>query len=375
MGAALSYYTVFSLAPLLFIVISVAGLVFGEEAARGEIFGHLTSMMGAEAASGVQQMLASFDKPSQGLSGALIGAVALTIGATTVFAELQSALDRIWRAPEPPGGSGIWFLLRTRLLSFGMVLALGFLLMVSLLFSAALSALGKWYGGFFGDWAVLGRVVDLLVGFGLTTTAFALIYKLMPRVQVGWRDVWVGAVVTALLFTVGRVLIGLYIGRAGVADGFGAAAGVIIVFAWVYYSAQIFLIGAEFTWVYSQTVGTQRPATRSLGNESLAQLQAGQMIQSTDWPQRAPCVLTNVDGAMGIARPRSSANDDGSWTRELGLAMALGFTTALLLRYRRRSRALESIDRARTPDATRSESARRKSLLKRVSGRSRHSRL
>lgn len=367
MGAALSYYTVFSLAPLLFIVISVAGLFFGEEAARGEIFGHLTSMMGAEAASGVQQMLASFDKPSQGLSGALIGAVALAIGATTVFAELQSALDRIWRAPEQPGGSGIWFLLRTRLLSFGMVLALGFLLMVSLLFSAALSALGKWYGGFFADWAILGRVVDLLVGFGLTTTAFALIYKLMPRVQVGWKDVWVGAVVTALLFTIGRVLIGLYIGRAGVADGFGAAAGVIIVFAWVYYSAQIFLIGAEFTWVYSQTVGTQRPATQSLKNGSPTLLQEGQMTQSTDRPQAAPCVPINYVGATGIARPRSSSNEDGSWKRQIGLAMALGFTTALLLRYRRRPKFLERFDRAWIPGATRSDSAPRKRLDKRAS--------
>lgn len=368
MGAALSYYTVFSLAPLLFIVISVAGLFFGEEAARGEIFGHLRSMMGAEAAAGVQQILASFDKPSQGLSGALIGAVFLVIGATTVFAELQNALDRIWRAPEAPGGSGIWFLLRSRLLSFGMVLALGFLLMVSLLFSAALSALGKWYGGFFVDWAILGRAVDLLVGFSLTTTAFALIYKLMPRVQVGWKDVWVGAVVTALLFTVGRVLIGLYIGRAGVADGFGAAAGVIIVFAWVYYSAQIFLIGAEFTWVYSQTLGTQRPASKSRSDASAKQLHGGEMIESQriDRPPPGPSVQTNVTGAaIDIGRSRSLANDDGSWTRQLGLAMGLGFTTALLLRYRRRSKALENIVRATTP-AARGGSVRRRSSGKRV---------
>ncbi|MEO7940895.1 MAG: YihY/virulence factor BrkB family protein [Burkholderiaceae bacterium] len=263
MGAALSYYTVFSLAPLLFIVISVAGLVFGEEAARGEVFVHLTNMMGAQAASGVQQMLASFDEPAKGISGAVIGAVALVIGATTVFAELQNALDRIWRTPKQEGGSGIWLMIRSRLLSFGLVLALGFLLMVSLLFSSALSALSKWYGGFFGDWEILGRSVDVVVGFVLTTTAFALIYKLMPRASVGWKDVWVGATVTALLFTLGRVLIGLYIGRAGVADGFGAAAGVIVVFAWVYYSAQIFLIGAEFTWVYSETFGTQRSLTPS----------------------------------------------------------------------------------------------------------------
>jgi membrane protein len=139
-----------------------------------------------------------------------------------------------------------------------MVLGIAFLLMVSLLFSAALSALGKWYGGFFAHWEILGHLVDVVVGFGLTTAAFAMIYKLMPRVRVGWADVWVGAIVTSVLFTVGRLLIGLYIGRAGVASGFGAAGGIIVVFVWVYYSAQIFLLGAEFTWVYAQSFGSRR---------------------------------------------------------------------------------------------------------------------
>jgi len=344
MGAALSYYTVFSLAPLLFIVISVAGLVFGQEAARGEIFGYLTSMMGVEAAAGVQQMLASFDEPAKGVSGAFIGAVALIIGATTVFGELQSALDRIWRTPRKPGGSGIWFLLRTRLLSFGMVLALGFLLMVSLLFSAALSALGKWYGGFFVDWEVLGRVVDVLVGFGLTTTAFALIYKLMPRVQVGWVDVWIGAFVTALLFTVGRVLIGMYIGRAGVANGFGAAAGVIIIFAWVYYSAQIFLIGAEFTWVYAQTLGSRRPATQSVEDHaSLAREEGAGIAQRSDaLPASAPLRTDAAGATFDASATRTLASTDVSCPQQLVLAMALGFTTALLLRCRWSCKALQT---------------------------------
>jgi membrane protein len=266
MGAALSYYTVFSLAPLLFIVISVAGLVFGQEAARGEIFGQLQGLMGTQAAAEIEQMLASFDKPSEGIAATLIGVAALIVGATTVFGELQNALDRIWRAPVKAGGSGIWYLLRTRLLSFGMVLGIAFLLVVSLMFSAALSALGKWYGGFFGGWEVLGRVVDLVVGFGLTTTAFALIYKLMPRAQIGWADVWVGAIVTSVLFTLGRFLIGLYIGRAGVASGFGAAGGIIVVFVWVYYSAQIFLVGAEFTWAYAQTLGSRRKVSAGPGS-------------------------------------------------------------------------------------------------------------
>lgn len=281
MGAALSYYAVFSLAPLLFIVISVAGLIFGQEAAHGEIFGQLRSLMGPEAAAGIQDLLANFDKPSKGITGTLVGVVLLGIGATSVFGELQDALDRIWRAPVKAGGSGIWYLLRTRLLSFGMVLGLGFLLIISLVFSAALSALGKWYGGFFVNWETLGRVVDVIVGFALTTTAFALIYKLMPRVRVSWTDVWVGAVVTSVLFTLGRLLIGLYIGRAGVADGFGAAGGIIIVFVWVYYSAQIFLIGAEFTWAYAQTFGSRRPALTAPTPEPPAR----QVPQRTPSPQ------------------------------------------------------------------------------------------
>ena len=232
MGAALSYYTVFSLAPLLFIVISVAGFIFGEEAARGEIFAQLQGLMGAEAAASIELMLAVFNKSSQGITGTLIGAAALLFGATTVFGELQNSLDRIWRAPVAAGGGGLWHLLQTRLLSFGMVLGIAFLLIVSLMLSAALSAFGKSYGTFFGSWEVLARLVDLVVGFALTTAGFALIYKLMPRVHVGWTDVWVGAIVTSALFTLGRYLIGLYIALVGVTSGFGAAGGVIIVFVW-----------------------------------------------------------------------------------------------------------------------------------------------
>ena len=259
MGAALSYYTVFSLAPLLLIVVSVAGLVFGEEAVRGELFGQLQGLMGADAAQAVQGLLASASKPSHGVLGTVIGVAVLLFGATTVFGELQDDLDRIWRAPARKG-SGVWSLLRARLLSFGMILALAFLLMVSLVIGAVISALGKWWGPMFGGWEVLAQVVNLVVGFVLTTAIFAIIYKMMPRVRVRWHDVWIGAVVTALLFTIGKFLIGLYIGKSGVASGYGAAGSLIVVFLWVYYSAQIFLLGAEFTWVYARTHGSMQPA-------------------------------------------------------------------------------------------------------------------
>jgi membrane protein len=257
MGAALAYYTMFSVAPLLLIVVSVAGLVFGEEAARGEVFGQLEHLMGAQGASAVQSLLQSVNKPTESSIAALVGTLVLIVGATTVFAELQSSLDRIWRAPARPADSGLWSLIRSRLLSFGMIMGLGFLLMVSLVLSAGLAALEKWWAPVFGGWALLAQVVNTLVGFGLITVIFAMIYKLMPRAQVQWRDVWIGAGVTSLLFALGKYLIGLYIGRSGVASGFGAAGSLAVLLVWVYYSAQIFLMGAEFTWVYAHTFGSR----------------------------------------------------------------------------------------------------------------------
>jgi membrane protein len=272
MGAALAYYTMFSIAPLLLIVISVAGLVFGLEAARGEIFTQLEGLMGRQGAQAVEGLLESFSKPSEGVTGTVIGIVLLLVGATTVFGELQDALDRIWRAPERNKTAGIWGLLRSRLLSFGMILGIGFLLMVSLVFSAALAALGKWWGSMFTGWAVLINVLNFFVSFALTTTVFAMIYKIMPRVRIRWHDVWIGAAVTALLFTMGKFLIGLYIGKSSIASGFGAAGSLVVVLLWVYYSAQIFLMGAEFTWVYAHTFGSRkgqpRPSATAVGTRS-----------------------------------------------------------------------------------------------------------
>jgi membrane protein len=256
MGAALSYYTVFALAPLLLIVISIAGLVFGADAARGEIFGQLRELMGADAAKAVEGVLASVSRPASGVLGTTIGVVVLIVGATSVFAELQDALDRIWQAPARDKHGGMWRLLRSRLLSFGLILGIAFLLMVSLVLGAVISALGKWWGGFFADWEVLAQTVNAALGFTLTSTVFAMIYKMMPRVGVRWYDVWLGALVTAVLFTAGKFLIGLYLGKTGVASGYGAAGSFIVVLVWVYYSAQIFLLGAEFTWVYAQTFGS-----------------------------------------------------------------------------------------------------------------------
>ncbi|MDD2811491.1 YihY/virulence factor BrkB family protein [Rhodoferax sp.] len=257
MGAALAYYTLFSLAPLLLIVISVAGLVFGQDAARGEIEWQLRALMGDAGASAVQALLVSVDQPAQGAVGTLVGLLLLLVGATTVFGELQDALDRIWRVPARCQTNGWIALLRARLLSFGMILAIGFLLMVSLVLSAVLATMERWWSPLFGGWLTVASVVNGIAGFFLVAAVFALIYKVMPRVHVHWRDVWIGAVFTALLFTLGKSLIGVYIGRSGIVSGFGAAGSLVVVLLWVYYSAQIFLIGAEFTWVYANVFGSR----------------------------------------------------------------------------------------------------------------------
>lgn len=273
MGAALSYYTVFSMAPMLLIVIAIAGLVFGEDAARGALFEQLSGLMGAEGAKAVEGLLVSASKPSEGIIAMVVGLVVLLLGATTVFGELQDALDRIWRAPDKQEGGGLWGLLRARFLSFGMILGIAFLLMVSLVASAGVSALGKWWSPVFGGWEVLAQTVTFVFGLIVTTVGFALIYKFIPRVTVQWRDVWIGAAVTALLFSLGRFLIGLYIGKSGVASGYGAAGSLVVVFVWVYYSAQIFLLGAEFTWVYATTLGSKRGESEAASPESRAVLE------------------------------------------------------------------------------------------------------
>jgi membrane protein len=261
MGGALAYYTLFSIAPVLVIVIAVAGFFLGPEAARGEIVMQLRGLLGDDGAAAVQGLLESASKPEEGLLATVSSIVLLMLGATTIFAELQSDLDRIWRAEMKPT-SGLWSLIRSRLLSFGMVLVLAFLLLVSLVISAALSALGRWWGGWFEGWAVLLEVVNFVVSLAITTGLFALIYRLLPRVDIAWHDVWIGAVVTALLFAVGKSLIGLYIGRSGIASGFGAAGSFVVLLVWVYYSTQIFLLGAEFTWVYAHERGSRRGQDR-----------------------------------------------------------------------------------------------------------------
>lgn len=256
MGAAISYYTVFSLAPLLVIVIAIAGAVLGREAVQGLISDQLSGLMGPQGAEMVEGLIASASNTDRGLVAGLISIGVLLVGATTVFAELQSALDRIWKVPEAKKPSGIFGLLRARLLSFGLILAVAFLLMTSLVVSTVLAAFGQWAGGLMPGWEVLLQVLNIAVSLTVLTVLFAMIFKFMPSTKVGWRDVWTGALVTAVLFEVGKVLIGLYIGKSGMSESFEAAGAVVLLLAWVYYAAQIFLLGAEFTKAYADAHGS-----------------------------------------------------------------------------------------------------------------------
>jgi membrane protein len=257
MGAALAYYTVFSIAPLLVIAIAVAALVFGQSAAQHEILDQIRGLLGPEGANAIESMLISAQKPKEGALAGAVSVVMLLVGATTVFSELESDLNRIWRVPASKQ-SGIWSLFRTRLLSLGLVITIGFLLLVSLVANAALAAWGKyWSGWFFGVEAAL-QVANFLLSSGVFTLLFALMYKMLPRVQIAWRDVWVGAAVTSLLFEVGKFLIGLYIGKTSVASSYGAAGALVVLLVWVYYSSQVFLVGAEFTRAYAESHGSRQ---------------------------------------------------------------------------------------------------------------------
>lgn len=271
MGAAISYYTVFSLAPLLVIVMAVAGAVFGREAVQGQIVAQLGGLMGQHGASVVQSLLASAGDTDRGLVAGLISAVVLLVGATTVFAELQNALDRIWHVPEAAKPQGIWAILRARILSFGLILGLAFLLIVSLAVSAAVSAFSSWTGDLMPGSEILLQALNLCVSLAITTGLFAMIYKLMPSIAIAWRDVWVGAFTTALLFEVGKLLIGIYLGRSNMTESFAAAGSLVALLAWVYYAAQIFLLGAEFTKAYADDHGSRRAARAMAETEKTRQ--------------------------------------------------------------------------------------------------------
>jgi membrane protein len=256
-GAALAFYTMFSIAPILVLVIAIAGAFYGEQAAQGELFGQLRGLVGPQGAEALQAVLAGARNHEQGKLATLVAGALLLFGATTVFAELKASLDEIWQLPPLTQGT-VWDTVRTRLLSFGMVLVLGFLLMVSLVVSAALALLEKYWNGLWSNAALALSVINRMIGFLVIAAMFGVIYKLLPRIALSWRDVIIGALGTAALFTLGKYAIGAYIGNSGVANSFGAAGSLIALLLWVYYSAQIFFLGAEFARQYALQLGSLR---------------------------------------------------------------------------------------------------------------------
>jgi membrane protein len=259
LGASLAYYTLFSLAPILVVAIAIGGLIFGEEAVRGEIVGQIQGMLGRQGAEAVQSMLEGAARPSTSVAATAAGVVTFFLGATGAFLELQTALNAIWRVKPKDDGSFFQVLVIQRLISFGLVVAMGFLLVTSLLVSAALAAVHTYMGNAFPGVVVLWEALNVVVSLGVITILFAMIYKVLPDVKLVWADVWIGALVTAGLFTIGKLLIGMYLGTTGVASTYGAAGSVIVILVWVYYSAQIILLGAEFTREYVATFG-RRPS-------------------------------------------------------------------------------------------------------------------
>jgi membrane protein len=252
LGAALAYYTVFSIAPLIIIVIAIAGLWLEPKMASQQIFSEISGLVGTKGAETIQSMLVAANKPREGTMATIIAVVTLVLGASGVFIQLQDALNSIWEVRQQPH-QGIMGFIKTRILSFTMILTVGFLLLVSLVLSAGIAAAGKYFGG--GSMAGVWSAVNFLVSFGVIVVLFALMFKFLPDVKVPWSDVWVGAVVTALLFVVGKYLLGVYLGRSATESTYGAAGSMVVVLLWVYWSSQILFFGAELTQAFSYEMG------------------------------------------------------------------------------------------------------------------------
>jgi len=259
LGAAIAFFTVFSLAPMLLAAIAVAGLAFGRDAAQGAIVRELGGMIGGNEASALEAMIASASNVGSGIVGTTVGTITFLLLVTGAVVELQDDLNIIWKA-KPPEGSGLLNFFRTRLISFTMVLGIGFLLLVSLIVDAGLSALSAYIEPRFSGATLILRFLNSLVAFAIAVLLFAMIFKLLPNVDITWGDVWTGSLVTALLFTIGKFLIGSYLGSSNIASSYGAAASIITILLWIYYSSLILLFGAEFTKVYAEHRGSKSGA-------------------------------------------------------------------------------------------------------------------
>ena len=258
LGAGLAYYSLFSIGPLILIVITIAGLVFGEEAVRGQVSSQISQLLGEQGAKGIENMLAVASQPTEGIFAAVLSTGTLVFAAIGVVVQLKSALNTIWEV-KTKASSGIWSFFRTYAVSLAGVLSLGFLLLISLVLTTALAAMGTMLAGTIPETAL--QAASFATSFTMTTILFAMMFKWLPDITIGWREVLPGSVLTAALFEVGKFLIGFYIGKQGLESTFGAAASLVVVLVWIYYSAQLVLFGAEFTRAYSQVTGVEATKT------------------------------------------------------------------------------------------------------------------
>ena len=257
LGAALAYYTVFSLAPLMTIAIAIAGFFLGKEAAQGQIFDELRGLLGADGGKAVEEMVQSANaQPTAGVVATIISVIMLLFGASGVFGQLQASLNAIWGVKAKPG-RGVLGIIKDRLLSFGFTLVVGFLLLVSLLLTAGMALMADWIGGLMPGSEALAYILNIVLSLSMITLLFATIFKFLPDAKIAWHDVWIGAFLTALLFTIGKFALGIYLGKSGVASSYGAAGSLIVLLLWVYYSSQILFFGAEFTQVYANRFGSR----------------------------------------------------------------------------------------------------------------------
>jgi membrane protein len=254
-GAALAYYTVLSLVPLLVVIIAIIGLIFGRAAAQEQILEQIAALIGPQSAETIKDMIQRASQPSTGIVATIVAAATLLFAASGVFAQLQDSLNAIWGV-TPKEGRGLWGLLRDRFISLAALLGTGFLLLVSLVLSAGLAAFGKWFSGWLPAPELVLQGLEVTVSFIVITGLFALIFKILPDARIAWSDVWVGAALTALFFTMGKFAIGIYLGKSDVGSAYGAAGSLVILLVWVYYSAQILMFGAEFTQVYANRLGS-----------------------------------------------------------------------------------------------------------------------
>ncbi len=307
LAAALSYYTIFSLAPLLIVVIAVAGLAFGQEAVQGRLDEQIQGLVGEQGGDMIQEMVQNARRPNESLIATVVGVVTLLLGAGGVFGQLKDALNTVWEVE--PKKQGILATIRSQFISFTMVLGVGFLLLVSLVVSAVISAISTLINGLFGNTEFLLQLLNFVISFGFITLLFALIYRILPDTDIKWQDVWVGAAFTSLLFTIGKTLIGLYLGNSGISSTYGAAGSLVVVLLWIYYSAQILLFGAEFTQVYAKRYGSWVPKEAEK-QKAAAQAQSAAAGELRPAPNLAvsavtPLPLMAIEPAPAEAEPQA----------------------------------------------------------------------